>query len=117
MQILKNFLFFLLIVSTSYAEPGVGGGGGGPGMTQPLRFIVEASKETAPVFTIKDAVDVTLADDEVLDIQELQDRFGDEVTKDGDDLKISHKIPVTDFQNHQGEVIRIKRDHRFNGQN
>ena len=113
---LLNIVYIILLSFSINAGPG-DTGGGGPGMTQPLRFIVEASKETVPVFTIKDAVDVTLADDEVLDIQELQDRFGDEVTKDGDDLKISHKIPVTDFQNHQGEVIRIERDHRFNGQN
>ncbi len=109
MQILTKYLFLLLIISTSYAEPGVGGGGGGPGMTQPLRLLGGVVKNNEPaVFTIKDVVDVRLTDDEVLDVQEFQDRFSEDVTKVGDDLRIKAKIPVADFQNMNGEVIRIQ---------
>ena len=36
--------------------------------------------------------------DEVLDVEQLQDRFREEVTKVGDDLEISVKVPIADFQ-------------------
>ena len=106
-----KFLNIISIIILSYsinAGPG-DTGGGGPGMTQPLRLLGGVIKNSEPaVFTIRDVVDVRLTDDEVLDVQEFQDRFSEDVTKVGDDLRVKAKIPIADFQNMNGEVIRIQ---------
>jgi len=108
---IKSIIILISIITNCsvFSGPGGGGGNGGPGMTQPLRLLGGIVKSTEPsVFTIKDVVDVRLNDDEVLDVQEFQDRFSEDVTKVGDDLRIAKKIPIADFQNMNGEVIRIQ---------
>ncbi len=57
---------------------------------------------------LKDAVDVRLENDEVLDIEQLQDRFGSDVVKVGDEVQVSNKLPIADFQNYSGEIIEFR---------
>lgn len=116
------------------SSPNDGGGGGGPGVSSSImiggdaggglvvsdeemfadrlrdgiaRF--EQMKFEAEVVKLQDAVDVRLSDDEVLDVEQLQERFGSEVVKVGNELRISHKIPVVDFQNGAGEIIQVQK--------
>ena len=110
-------------------------GGGGPGMsgdvllsTKSFKFVSlgkddnygqsEVSRKLqAEVLRLTGVVDVRLLDDEVIDVQELQDRYKGHVFVVGDEIQITTKVPVVDFQNEAGEVIKLQQMHKIQIQN
>jgi len=113
---MKSIIFLYLFCISIFAGPNDAGGGGGVGFVQLNSVEFDTSDNFTKIkfskideqIILKDAVDIRLLDDRVIDIDSLVDMYQGDVVKSGDFLKVMRKIPIADYQNMAGEIISIQ---------